>query len=368
MISLAFALHAIQVGSLISRLPEVQRDLALGEFEFSLVLMAATLGFLLSTPFTDRVIRKLGIKPTFHIFFLFCAVVQAIAILMPSGIGLGMALFFAGIAGNYTNIAINIEADRIEARDGVRIMNFCHGIWAVALLLSTGLATVLIAIGASVFTHFLGVAIATGLCLVLIQAKLDAAPPRAGIAKKQTWAIPDKSTFILLGYLSYAVVLEWLIRGWAIIYLRDTFAATDTYASLALPVMISAIAFARLRADTWISHWGVIKVTTALLLGSCMGIVLLVVAPSPELAFAGLIFIGLGISVSYPVAFSTAARWGGANAADRVAALSLIQQFLLIAIPPIFGILAQVSSLRIGFAVLILFPIMGFFFNRKLAD
>jgi hypothetical protein len=56
-------------------------------------------------------------------------------------------------------------------------MNFCHGIWAVALLLSTGLATVLIAIGASVFTHFLGVAIATGLCLVLIQAKLYAAPP-----------------------------------------------------------------------------------------------------------------------------------------------------------------------------------------------
>ncbi|MBT6534471.1 MAG: hypothetical protein HOM03_16105, partial [Marinovum sp.] len=66
-------------------------------------------------------------------------------------------------------------------------------------------------------------------------------------------------------------MLEWLIRGWAIIYLRDTFAATDTYASLALPVMISAIAFARLRADTWISHWGVIKVTTALLLSSCMG-------------------------------------------------------------------------------------------------
>ncbi|MBT4568431.1 MAG: hypothetical protein HOM03_16110 [Marinovum sp.] len=93
MISLAFALHAIQVGSLISRLPEVQRDLALGEFEFSLVLMAATLGFLLSTPFTDQVIRKLGIKPTFHIFFLFCTVVQAIAVLMPSGIGLGAACF-----------------------------------------------------------------------------------------------------------------------------------------------------------------------------------------------------------------------------------------------------------------------------------
>ena len=80
MISLAFALQAIQVGSLISRLPEVQRDLELGEFAFSLVLIAATLGFLVSTPFTDRVIRKLGIKATFHVFFLFCAVAQAIAV------------------------------------------------------------------------------------------------------------------------------------------------------------------------------------------------------------------------------------------------------------------------------------------------
>ena len=87
MISTAFALHAIQVGSLISRLPEVQRDLTLGEFEFSLVLMAATLGFLLSTPFTDRVIRKLGINPTFHVFFLFCAVAQAIASKPATGFG-----------------------------------------------------------------------------------------------------------------------------------------------------------------------------------------------------------------------------------------------------------------------------------------
>ena len=164
------------------------------------------------------------------------------------------------------------------------------------------------------------------------------------------------------------MVLEWLIKGWAIIYFREIFATSDTYASLALPVMIFAIAFARLRADIWITQWGVIKVTTILLLSTCVGIVFLVVAPSPGLAFAGLVFIGLGISVSYPVAFSTAARWGGANAADRVAAMSLMQQFVLIAIPPIFGMLAQASSLRIGFAVLILFPIMGFFFNRKLAD
>ena len=368
MISLAFALQAIQVGSLISRLPEVQRDLELGEFAFSLVLIAATLGFLVSTPFTDRVIRKLGIKATFHVFFLFCAVAQAIAVLMPSGIGLGAALFFAGIAGNYTNIAINIEADRIETRDGVRIMNFCHGIWAVALLVSTGLATGIIALEISVFLHFVGIVIVTGLCLVLIQVRLDAAPPRGGTSKKQTWAIPDKSTFILFGYLSYGVVLEWLIKGWAIIYFREIFAASDTYASLALPVMIFAIAFARLRADIWITQWGVIKVTTILLISTCVGIVFLVVAPSPGLAFAGLVFIGLGISVSYPVAFSTAARWGGANAADRVAAMSLMQQFVLIAIPPIFGMLAQASSLRLGFAVLILFPIMGFFFNRKLAD
>src|SRR5690606_29148945 len=49
------------------------------------------------------------------------------------------AALFAAIAGfsavfAVTNVAMNVEADRVEAATGKRLMNTCHGLWSIGQL------------------------------------------------------------------------------------------------------------------------------------------------------------------------------------------------------------------------------------------
>lgn len=92
-------------------------------------------------------------------------------------------------------------------------------------------------------------------------------------------------------------------------------------ASFALPVMKFAISVARLSGDYLISQFWLGWTVRFLLFVTCAGLLISTKANHEIVGLLSLILIGIGISLSYPVAYSTAARWGGAAASDRVAAL-----------------------------------------------
>ena len=94
-------------------------------------------------------------------------------------------------------------------------------------------------------------------------------------------------------------------------------------ASFALPVMKFAIAVARLSGDYLIFQFWLGRTVWFLLFVTCAGLLISTKANLEIVALLVLILIGICISLSYPVAYSTVARWGGVAASDRVAALSL---------------------------------------------
>jgi fucose permease len=125
-------------------------------------------------------------------------------------------------------------------------------------------------------------------------------------------------------------------KSCAVIYLRNTFEFSDAIASFALPVMIFAIAAARLSGDYLIFQFGLSRIVRILLSTTRAGLLILTTENHEIVELLGLILIGLGISVSYPVAYSTVARWGGDVASDRVAAWSLAQQVMLNSVSALF--------------------------------
>ena len=81
-------------------------------------------------------------------------------VLVLTALALGTVTLFAalvlfGFSLTNANIAMNVEADRVEAATGRRLINRCHGSWGVGFLLASLVGTGMVAAGLSPLTHFI---------------------------------------------------------------------------------------------------------------------------------------------------------------------------------------------------------------------
>ena len=92
----------------------------------------------------------------------------------------------------------------------------------------------------------------------------------------------------------------------------------------------------------------------ALLVGGAVvgaaGCLLAALSPNAELSLVGLAVGGAGVSLNAPIIFGLAGR--RPDAATAVATVTTIGYLGILAGPPLVGLVAQVSSLRVSFLVL----------------
>ncbi|CAM4002524.1 hypothetical protein ROMU108268_13165 [Roseomonas mucosa] len=84
------------------------------------------------------------------------------------------------------------------------------------------------------------------------------------------------------------------------------------------------------------------------------GFVLMLAVPRPEVAIAGLVLVGLGLSNVFPVLFSAAGRIPGVSPGMGVAMVATMGYGGLLGGPPLLGFLAQLSGLRLALCLLVL--------------
>jgi MFS family permease len=80
------------------------------------------------------------------------------------------------------------------------------------------------------------------------------------------------------------------------------------------------------------------------------GCLLVAIAPDAIVALAGFLLIGLGVSVVVPLVFAAAGR-SGPSPAIAVAGVATVSYGAGMAAPSVMGGVADVSSLRIAFAI-----------------
>ena len=66
-----------------------------------------------------------------------------LATVLLNPVALFVLLALNGVGFSLTNIAMNVEADRVEAATSARVMNTCHGAWSVGFLLTSLLGAAL---------------------------------------------------------------------------------------------------------------------------------------------------------------------------------------------------------------------------------
>jgi len=138
-----FFTHALAAGAIHTRLPDIQLQLGLSEGQLGLVLMGQPLGALSMFLVSSRIIERWGPRRVTLALLPLVIISAALVTVLLFPLATFVLLAINGIGFSVTNIAINVEADRIEAATEKRVMNTCHGAWSIGFLVTSLLGAAL---------------------------------------------------------------------------------------------------------------------------------------------------------------------------------------------------------------------------------
>lgn len=351
-----FLFQAFASGGMYTRIPDIQLKLGLDAGELGLALMGQPLGAIVTFFFASLVVEKIGTKALllFGVPALACSVVLLSIAPSVELLTLGFVLF--GTCFAITNVSMNVEADRVEAVTGNRVMNRCHGLWSMGFLIVSLLGVVARGVSLSPTNHFLATLPFVLAAILFIFLPMTASPPRAHkgdeTKKKKLFVPPTLTTFLLVGFGLSAVLVEGGTRTWSVIYMRDTFSAPDWIDTLTLPAFLLTMALGRIFSDKWIDRFGPVQVAVTLLLVGLTGLSMVIFAPSLGFAIVGFGMMGVGICVIYPLTLSAAARVGDRPSSQNVASVTMVTSMVMLAAPGLMGAVANSYGIRTSFAVL----------------
>jgi MFS family permease len=136
--------------------------------------------------------------------------------------------------------------------------------------------------------------------------------------------------------------------SWGAVYLRDELGAAAATAGLAFVALQSAMTIGRLFGDRVVDRFGqrtVVRVGGAI---AATGIGIALAVPSTPMTIIGFAVAGLGVATLVPAAMHTADELRGLPDGAGLTIVSWLLRVGFLVSPPIVGIVADVSSLRVG--------------------
>ena len=266
-------------------------------------------------------------------------------------LGLTLFLLGTGIAG--AEVTMNTTADAVENRLGKRIMSSCHGLWSVGsiggALVGGGVLMMALPVGQGLLLSAPVIAVLTFIASGALDQRRSDAESGPAIA------LPSKSLLILCLLPFCASLLEGSMADWAAVYLRTEYASAPFLTAAGFGAFAAVMAATRLSGDWLIGRLGPTRIAIGCGLSGVIGLCLLGLAASIELALLGFGFMGLAASLIFPMSVTAAARNPGRTPAHNIASLSLICFSGYVIGPPVVGALANAAGLRV--ALLCLLPL-----------
>lgn len=349
-----FFAHAIAGGGFFTRIPDIQTNLALSEATLGAALTALPVASLATNVLAGRIIGAIGTCVILFVGVPLLGIGAALAAGAPNLPTLVAALILAGGSFSLANVAMNVEADRVEADTGRRVMARCHGLWSAGMLVSALIGVVARGYGISAFAHLAAVALAVVALSALVLARLVASPPRGSAAPTaKAISVPTRRTFVLMLFGVSGSIVQIATQSWSVIYLRDIFGSAPWVQSLSLPAFLGAMTAGRLIADGWTERFGPPPVARGLTLLAVAGGVMVVLAPNVPMALAGFALLGFGTGVHFPLMITAAADSPNRPAAESVSSVILSMGLVMLVVPGGIGLIAETIGLRAAFAAVV---------------
>lgn len=350
-----FFTQAFAGGGLFPRIPDIQVDLSLSEGVLGLTLMGQPVGAFVSIVFSSWLIEHLGPKRILLIAVPMIAVATVLIALMPDALSTFGAMMLYGMAFAFANMAMNVEADRVEAATGELVMNRCHGMWSLGFLISSALGAFARGVPLSPFVHFalaLPPVFAVTAFAIWPMRVLPSRPHAGPVRKKKIFVLPTAATLMLVGVILAGIMADASVRAWSVIFMRDSFDVPDFVDALTLPAFLLTLTTGRLIGDKLVARVGAGRLAAALIVLAFAGLALVLTAGNPYQAIGGFAVIGAGVSVLFPLTMSAAARIGDRPASENVTSISLVTNIVMLGTPGLIGFIAEAYGIRSAYLLL----------------
>lgn len=368
LIMLIFFLDPLVFGNWLSRIPEVQAGLGLRPAELALALLGMPISNLLILPFAGRICDAVGARNLLIYTFagmLLILTLPGLAFNIPS---LFLILASCGALLALAELAMNVEAARIEKEAGRMIMSTCHGCWSVGIGVGSFIGATLATLGLTV-TESLVLSVAVVLPIaVWASLRLPAIEPEnaAGDTSSPSFfAIPPKALLLVCIFSIGFAVTEGAMGDWSGIFLRDETGTPTAMLGYGYATFAALLSAGRFMGDTLRRHLGMVvlgRIFVSIALG---GALLIAVATDFWVGAIAFGMIGLGISVAFPMAVTAVTAIPG-TPAGNVAILSAIYVLGFLAGPLAIGGLAEFLGIRVGLMFLIPMLLMSLLLTGSL--
>jgi len=325
--------------------------LHLSETALGGVLLAVPVGLVASLPLTGWLVARYGSRNITVIAMLLYSGVLPLLGLAQTTTQLMVALVLFGFGSNMANISVNTQGVGVETLYGRSILATFHGIWSLAGFIGAALGIGMIGWGVSPLQHFTGMAIFIWVGVALMRPYL--VPTDApGPADQPVFVLPDKS-LLLLGVLAFCSLLaEGTMFDWSGVYFRNIVLAKKAWVGLGFSAFMSMMASGRFVADAFANRFGRARTLQISGLLTTAGLSLAVAFPTLVMASLGFMLVGLGVSSVVPLVYSAAGRSRTMPAGVALAAVSTVGFSGFLLGPPLIGLVAGATSLRVSFALI----------------
>jgi MFS family permease len=349
----AFFLYAFSFGGFFPRLAELQRSMQVSEGGLGLGLVGAACGTMFSLSFAGRWVERAGHRLVLLALMPALPVFYAVAAHAGGALALFLCLLPAGLCIGAIELVVNLEADRIEHQWGRRIMNRSHAFWSFGFFGAGLLGALATRVGLSPQWHLAAVVPLTGVLVLLLLGRFEAAPHRSGGNDELAhhFARPTVAVGLLVVFSLSGLVLEGAGIDWSAIYMRDVFESAPFVGGLAVAMVAFAQGSTRYVADRFVERHSPVATARTLLLVLGLGTLLVAFAPASAVALMGFALVGVGTSVIFPLAMSAAAQRTDRPAATNVAALAQTSFVGFLLAPPVLGFVAEHWGIRWSFGL-----------------
>ncbi|GAB2787164.1 MFS family permease [Hymenobacter luteus] len=349
-VSTLFFVAGLCFASWASRIPDIGLKLGLSEGELGQLLLALPVGSMLALPVAGWLVHTYGSR---QVVLLATCLYAGFLPLLGWATGfwtLAGSLVLFGFAGNLLNISVNTQAIGVQAAYGQPIMASFHGLWSLAGFLGGALGTLLIRWQQTPFRHFLLV-MGVGLVLAVL-AHQRTLPQDVGAAGGSSGLRRPEPYLLRVGLIAFCGMLcEGCMFDWSGVYFQKVVRPDATLVTAGYVACMSTMALGRFISDFFTHRFGtarMLQISSALI---AAGLLTAVVWPAFGPSVTGFLLVGFGIASVTPLAYSAAGQSATVSPGVALAMVSSIGYLGFLLGPPLIGLVAEVSSLRVSFGL-----------------
>jgi MFS family permease len=350
-VAVVFFVNGAAFAAWASRVPAIRGALGLSDAQLGLALLGLAVGALAGLPVAGVLVARWGSVVVVRAsLVIFCASLA----LLPWAPALGwltLALTTMGLGNSLLDVAMNTHGVEVERGYGRQILGGFHALFSFGGLAGALAGSAAAAAGVSPRQHLTTAATVLvlaglGATRLMLPAKRRASTVRQGLTR------PDRTLWVLGGVAFCCLLCEGVANDWSAVYVQDGLGGAPAVAAAAFAAFSLTMALGRLFADRLAMRFGRPRylAVAGLLAGGGFGLGLAV--PTPLAGVIGFAVLGAGLAGVVPALFSAAAQ-GRELAAPAISTVAMLGYFGFLAGPPLIGVLAQATSLRVALLVVV---------------